>query len=627
MIRPTRKADIRASALVGNAGSSPCVAVSLCALVTLLISGCANFVETRAISAFTEALQAENYEELKSSASGRFATKALRRPDAVEDFSLLKLPKGDLEVTKIDEVSDFERRVTGRFGKSSKKFRFKLVKNADTGKWVVDDIILTRNRDGVTSQKPVTELMDLVATVREFLSAWDQGNRRDMLRLAETDLGHILASIPPTYLKRLAEQAIGDRASERRLRPEVQMDEDVAVVRLPRKSGQMVISFRKLKGTWRVDDLAVESRRNGEHIASVRQFATVLASAGTFLDAYNAGDKEKLKSVTRPVFFESCLQPARLSTVPLPTAEAAATLYDVRLESGFADFMIPLSNEIVKLSMVRIEGEDSETPVQYLVDEVTLYELDGSEQKRLSAMFLSHAMVQIFSESLSLRELDSVRLMSTADFRREVWERPEMNERLFLDLPMAEIENVTPRVLSTIFMGPVTHVTVSQGSRALVYVLHDQGGQLFVHDVLMPVVGRPNSLRQTLAVMIPVLRFAEALKNPDINSLQRLSSRDLNHAVWHTGKVPRIGLQPADHFEVPLRALEVSEDRAIASFGDDYFGARVLLVREGDLLVLHDVRLISGPEDKQRVDMKAAMRTELSRFRGDKQSVPDSRAK
>ena len=86
-------------------------------------------------------------------------------------------------------------------------------------------------------------------------------------------------------------------------------------------------------------------------------------------------------------------------------------------------------------------------------------------------------------------------------------------------------------------------------------------------------------------------------------------------------------MQPADHFEVPLRALEVSEDRAIASFGDDYFGARVLLVREGDLLVLHDVRLISGPEDKQRVDMKAAMRTELSRFRGDKQSVPDSRAK
>ena len=621
MIRPTRKADNPAYALPGNAGSSPCVAASLCALATLVISGCANFVETRSISAFTEALQTENFEELKSSASGRFADKALRRPDAVEDFSLLKLPKGDLEVTKVDEVSEFERRVTGRFGKSSKKFRFKLVKNSDTGKWVVDDIILTRERDGVTSHKPVTELMDLVATVREFLSAWDQGHRREMLRLAEPDLARIMASIPPAYLKRLAEQTIGDRASETRLRPEVQMDEDVAVVRLPRKSGQMVISFRKLKGTWRVDDLAVESRRNGEHIGSVRQFAT----AATFLDAYNGADKEKLKSVTRPVFFDSCLQSTRLSTVPLPTAEAAATLYDVRLESGFADFMIPLSNEIVKLSMVRIEGEDSETPVQYLVDEVTLYELDGSEQKRLSAMFLSHAMVQIFSESLSLRELDSVRLMSTADFRREVWERPEMDDRLFLDLPMVEIENVTPRVLSTIFMGPVTHVTVSQGSRALVYVLHDQGGQLFVHDVLMPVVGRPNSLRQTLAVMIPVLRFAEALKNTDIESLQRLSSRDLNHAVWHTERVPRIGLQPADHFAVPLRALEFTEDRAVASFGDDYFGARVLLVREGDLLVLDDVRLISGPEDKQRVDMKAAMRTELSRFRGGKQSASNAR--
>jgi len=50
------------------------------------------------------------------------------------------------------------------------------------------------------------------------------------------------------------------------------------------------------------------------------------------------------------------------------------------------------------------------------------------------------------------------------------------------------------------------------------------------------------------------------------------------------------------------------------------------LVREGDLLVLDDVRLISGPEDKQRVDMKAAMRTELSRFRGRKPGDSDSKA-
>lgn len=629
MIRPTRKADDCPFARTGYAGHSACVTARaghhpisqsltgiLCVLTVLMVSGCANMVETRAISAFTEALETKSFEELKASTSDRFADKALRRPDVVQDFSLLKLPKGELEITDVDDVSETERRVTGRFGKSSKKFRFKLVKGEDSRHWVVDDIILTRERDGVTSRKPVTELMDLVTAVREFLTAWDDGNRREMLALSEPELGSVLGSLPPAYLKRLAEDTIGDRASETRLRPEVQMDEDVAVVRLPRRSGQMVISFRKLKGTWLVDDLAVESRRDGEHITSVRQFATVLASATTFLDAYNTGEKKRLKEVSRPSFYASCLEPARLTSVSLPTAVAAAESYEVRLESGFADFMIPLANEIVKLSLVRIEGDDSETPVKYLVDEVTLYQTDGSEQKRLSAMFLSQSMVQIFSESLSLRELDSVRLMSTAAFRREVWERPEMDERLFMKLPMAEIENVTPRILSTIFMGPVTHVTVSQGSRALVYVLHDQGGELLVDDVLMPVVGRPNSLRQTLAVMVPVLRFAEALRKPDIGALQRLSSRDLNHSVWHGERVPRIGLEPADHFAVPLRSLEVTEDRAVAGLGDDYFGARVLLVREGSLLVLDDVQLISGPEDKQRVDMKAAMRTELSRFRG-----------
>lgn len=618
MNRPTRKADDHPSACFTSIGRShsslPRLTALICVLAACAISGCANFLETRTIAAFTEALDTESFDELRATTSNRFADKALRRPESVEDFSLLKLPKGDLEIINVDEVGETERRVTGRFGNSAKKFRFKLVKDDSTGNWVVDDIILTRERDGVTSRKPLTELMDLVSTVREFLSAWDTGNRRDMLKLSAPEVGRVLASLPPTYLKRLAEQTIGDRASESKLRPEVQMDEDVAVVRLPRRSGQMVISFRRISGAWRVDDMAVESRRDGEHVASVRQFATVLASAATFLDAYNAEDKQRLRTVTQPVFFEGALEPARLKSVPLPTADAAADIYKVKLESGFADFVIPLASAVVKLSLVRIEGEDSGTPDQYLVNEVTLY--DGDEQKRLSAMFLSHAMVQLFSESLSLRELDSVRLMSTRDFRRQVWERREMDERLFLNIPMPEIENAPPRVLSTQFMGAVTEVTVQQGARVLNYVFHDQGGQLFVHDIEMPTIGRPNSLRKTLSVLIPLLRFAEALKKSDIDALQRLSSRELNHAVWHTNRVPRIGLEPADHFAVPLRTLEFTADRAVAGLGDDYFGARVLLVREGELLVIDDVQLISGPEDKQRINMKSAMRMELSRFRG-----------
>ena len=585
----------------------------LAILPVFLVSGCANFVETRTIAAFTEALEMESFDELRASTSNRFAGKALRRPESVQDFSLLKLPKGELEIVDVDEVGDTERRVTGRFGNSAKKFRFKLVKNDDTGKWVVDDIILTRERDGVTSRKPLTELMDLVSTVREFLTAWDTGNRRDMLDLSAPEVGRVLASLPPRYLQRLAEQTIGDRAGESRLRPEVQMDEDVAVVRLPRRSGQMVISFRRIDAAWKVDDLAVESRRDGEHITSVRQFATVLASAATFLDAYNERDKQRLKTVTRSVFYNNALDPARLETVPLPTTEAAAEIYQVRLESGFADFVIPLPNQVVKLSLIKVEGEDSETPDSYLVDEVALY--DGSEQKRLSAMFLSHSIVQLYAEAVSLRELDTVRLMSTPEFRRQVWKRREMDEQLFLDIPMPEIENVSPKVISTIFMGDVTEVTVRQGKRALVYVLHDQNGQLFVDDVLMPTIGRPNSLRKTLTVMVPLLRFAEALKKSDVRSLQRLSTRDLNHAVWHADRVPRIGLEPADHFAVPLRTLEFTDERALAGLGDDYFGARVLLVREGGLLVVDDVQLISGPEARQRLDMKSAMRRELSRFR------------
>ncbi len=50
--------------------------------------------------------------------------------------------------------------------------------------------------------------------------------------------------------------------------------------------------------------------------------------------------------------------------------------------------------------------------------------------------------------------------------------------------------------------------------------------------------------------------------------------------------------------------------------GDDQYGARVRLVREGERFVVDDVKLVAGSEVKQRIDLKEAMQFELSRFRG-----------
>jgi hypothetical protein len=325
------------------------LAAIACLALPFAFSGCANMVESRTIAAFSEALQEEDVDSLRDVTSSRFEEKSLRHEDSVKDFSVLRIPKGDVEIVDVDHISDTEKRVTGQIGKSkSRRLRYLLVRDEKTGKWVVDDVYIKKQKNGVESTRAVTELMDLVTTVREFIDAWDTGSRSSILRMADPEFGTLLGSLPDEYLMRLAKQTIGDRADSK-IRPEAQMDEDVALVRLPGKSGQMIISFTKIRDQWLISDLAVESRKDKDHISSVKQMATVLRSASVFLDSYSVGDKKKLKTVTMKTFFENSLEPAILSTVQLPTASQAASTYQVKLQSGFADFMVATENDLVKL--------------------------------------------------------------------------------------------------------------------------------------------------------------------------------------------------------------------------------------------------------------------------------------
>jgi hypothetical protein len=598
---------------IGQRFSLP--ALFLTALCLTVFSGCANFVETKAITTFTQALQEENLTGLKGSTSSRFGEKALRVPESVDDFAILRLPKGDLEITDVKDVDKDTKEVTAKFGKSNQKFRYLLVRDANTRKWVVDDVLIRKKKDGITSTKPVTELMDLVTRVREFLVAWDSGIRGEMLEVSTPEFGEHLSKLPRGYLAKLAEKAIGDRAEDRKFRPEAQLDEDVAVVRLPRRSGQMIISFQKMGGEWLISDLAVESKRDKDHIPSVRQLATALSSAVAFLNAYNEGDKDGLKEVCLKPFYQSSLLPANLESVSLPDAAQAVDTFQIKLHTGLADFVVPHGQELVKINLDRIEGEDSDTPVKFLVSDVTLYELEGNQEKRLSAMFLSHAIVDIFAEGLVTRDKDTLRLTATPDFQERVWKK--LSESELLDLEMPEIETAVPKVMTTVFMGALTEVTVQQGTRALVYVLRDHDGALLVDDVLMPVVSRPNSLKQTLEVTIPVRRFAAAVSAGDLERLPLISSKDFCLSVWHScERIPEIGVKPGEHFEVPLTTLQIKGDRAVAVLGDDRYGARVLLEKENGAYVIDDVLLISGPEARQRVELKNTLRLELSRFRG-----------
>src|SRR5690606_22299288 len=105
----------------------------------------------------------------------------------------------------------------------------------------------------------------------------------------------------------------------------------------------------------------------------------------------------------------------------------------------------------------------------YLVEDVSIFGLDKGEERRLSAMLTSHAVMHVFSEALIARDLKTVQFSSTQDFNKRVWQR--LGALTLADLPLEQIEPEVPQVLHTSYKGPITEITVNQGRTPLTYVL------------------------------------------------------------------------------------------------------------------------------------------------------------
>jgi hypothetical protein len=183
-------------------------------LILLLTAGlgCSHFAEKRALTGFTEALDAKELETLRACSSQQFAQRALRREEALDSLKLLRLPTGEIEIVEVEPVSDRERVVTAQIGKSERRVFYRLVREEGSRKWVVDDVLLRQNReqDSVSSDKSVADEIDLLLAVYDFLDAWHSG-RADALDATTPELRKVLADLPPAHFARLTQRVIGDK--------------------------------------------------------------------------------------------------------------------------------------------------------------------------------------------------------------------------------------------------------------------------------------------------------------------------------------------------------------------------------------------------------------------------------
>jgi hypothetical protein len=575
--------------------------------------GCANIAETGALDHFTAAIEKNDLNQLKASASESFDERALRRKDSIDALKIVyQHPEEKLTILKVKNVSDKEKKVEVTTEKTHRKMEFKLVRDAKTGQWVVDDIVFKQRSKDVTAAKSVTEQMDLLLVVQDFLVAWHKGKREDVQKVTTVSFGKLLGELPTTHLERLTKRVAGERIKSEEFRPEATIDGQDAIVKLQRARGILILSMKLTNKGWKVSDVQVESRKDKDQLASAKRTATVIRAVVDFLKAYKASDQRELKKLVAQRFYDKCLMLADPKLVPLPAADVLGEKDTVTTQELTAEYVLSRGDDTVKISLScpspepnnpKAAIQDPENP-KFLIDEVTIY--DSKSEKRLAALFTAQAKMQLFVKAILKGDLSLVRANSSKDFDVKVWNRLKslpITEILPPEIEMAPAVNSDP----TDFRGPVIRIPVRQGGRELTYVMRDWNGDVSVDDVLMPVIDRPQSLKDTLQVLLPIRLFASTLRDssvategqePQLELLRGITSRTFNRLVWsQITQIPESAYAVLPHLDMPVASISDTSTGQVVQLGDERFGAKIELVREGELVMIDRIWLLAGQAD------------------------------
>lgn len=588
-------------------------------------AGCSHLVEQRVISAFAESLSDGNVARLRKVSSSEFAAKALPEDEALTSLKTLDLPDGKIKVSKVEEIDETTRKVTVEVGEKKRKLVYQLTREDEKSAWVVDDLFLKSREKG--TGRSVAEQVSLLVAIREFVEAWQSNDRQQILGSVSPDMRQALGEVPAPAMLVLCQGVVNGLSIEQ-TQPAAVINEDTADVRLPTDTHVVAVQMERNGNGWLARRVSVEGRRGGGTVDSVAEMAVVTRAVLEFHRAYRGADKQTLGRLCTPKFYDGSLSVADLSLVPLPDVSDDSKGLDIKIEGGVAHCVANGDGEVLKISLLKVPQEDPLKLPEYRVDEVALYELNGAQDKRLSVLFTGHALLQVYGEALAARNLDGLRLGSTAEFNQMVWNK--LDERRIRNIPVPGVKTGGIRIVNSAFQGSTTRITVEQGGQPVTYVLRDQGGRVLMDDVLTPAFDRPQSLKLTLEAMIPVTDFAQAFAigavapevpktefekgaaRTRVDAAKGNSSREFCRVVWNqVDHIPRLGRNPHEFFQQPLNKLELKTDRAIVVLGDDNRGAKIQLVREHGQYVVDDVELIAGPLPDQRQSLRRLLRTTI----------------
>ncbi|HVJ87350.1 MAG TPA: hypothetical protein VM452_16955 [Caulifigura sp.] len=593
--------------------AAACTALGAC------LPGCTGMFTQRAVTAFANGIQSKDLASLKASTSSDFEQKALRLSESAQDLRLISLPQGKAKVVSIEEQGPTRRLVKVQHGEAKKTIDYQLVREK-SGRWVVDDVLVSQKKDDKEVVRSIGDQMNLLLSVRELINDWQSKDRERVLSATTSDLRHELEGLPPAWLDKVTTRVAGE-GPLRSWRPEASMKENRAVVKLTRngsgggRDGEVLMEFKLSDDRWLLEDASWPGVDHSD-VSSLRQLSIALTFSRKFLEAYGAEDKPALSGLCTPEFAH-CLEGAELKRVPLPVVDLLTRPFEVRQHRDKLDVLLAAEDETFTLN-VKWQNEKGEAPTtssdkvtQARVEEITIYDRKEEQVKRVSSMFQAHEIVEYYAEILASGDVEQLKYLSTTGFNERVWKRfpPEVLRLIRLQ----EIEAAPPRLVTTVFNGPVTEVTVMQGERALTYVLHTEQAEVKVDDVLLPVIDRPSSLRKHYEMLGPIYQFADGVRRQDKSTLISASGAGLDRIVWEqVQETPNIGIDIVQRLISPVSAIRAGDLQSRVTLSDGRHAVEVELEEERGRFVVADVKFLEG-SGKPPVAMLQAMRHSIAR--------------
>lgn len=579
--------------------------------------GCTNLMARRAIVSFADSLESKDLEQIRTATSSEFEARALRQPEAMSDLKLMRFPKGDIRIVQLDPVNETTKLVTVEIGEEekAKTVDYRLTLDRESGKWVVDDVILSQDdTTGQQIRRSVTDQMDLLLTCRELLKDWESAPRTVRLQHCTQELHAELSKLPPNWFDELTQKTVGSGRSVT-FRPEARLNGDRAVVVAPHSEGSLFVEFHKELNYWKVQNIALEKKHDSStESRSLLQIAKTLNHSVNFLTAFSDGDLEQLQAFATPDFYEQSLANGDLDSIELPVAMMIADKYSAKTHQDRTELLLEANGTTYMLTVRQVDTktpEGSPGPNEARVDEVTIFEADGAEVKKVSAMLLSSSVVDLYVDALRTRNLQQIRAMSSNDFNERVWKTEASKHFGIMPYPM--IEEGETEVISTVFRGDITEITVAQGNTPMTFILRLGEGWMVIDDVHLPAQDRPVSLKANLELLLPIQAFASAVNRRDVDGASKYSDGAMDQIVWRQlNYVPEVSRELVRPLMSEVIRIAPSGGWITVHTSDGMISSEIKLSREGNQYVIHDVTLTNEASPTKQFDFMKNVRSMIS---------------